>query len=88
MFVHPAQVARVVKSFPHMGRARLEVSEIEGKDQMTFVCELPSNDEAQTNEIAEAIRAECRLRAEIKIVPPNSLPNDGKVIEDRRAIGV
>ena len=32
--------------------------------------------------------AECRLRAEIKIVPPNSLPNDGKVIEDRRAIGV
>jgi len=88
MFVHPRQIAKIVKSFPEMGRARLEVSETEGKDQMTFICELPHNDDAVSEQIAQSVRSECRLRADIRIVPLNSLPNDGKVIEDRRAIGV
>ncbi|GLQ17040.1 phenylacetate--CoA ligase family protein [Maritalea porphyrae] len=88
MFVHPRQIAKIVKSFPQMGRARLEVSENEGKDQMTFICEFPQNDDAVSEQIAQSVRSECRLRADIKIVPLDSLPNDGKVIEDRRAIGV
>ncbi len=88
MFVHPRQIAKIVKSFPQMGRARLEVSENEGKDQMTFICEFPQNDDSVSEQIAQSVRSECRLRADIKIVPLNSLPNDGKVIEDRRAIGV
>ena len=88
MFVHPRQVAKIVKLFPDMGRARLEVSETEGKDQMTFICELPHNHDVVSEQIARSVRAECRLRAEIRIVAPNSLPNDGKVIEDRRVIGV
>ena len=88
MFVHPKQIAHIVKSFPDMGRARLEVTETGGKDEMTFICELPTNDEGVSEKIAQTVRAECRLRADVKIVPPNSLPNDGKVIEDKRAIGV
>jgi phenylacetate-CoA ligase len=88
MFVHPQQVARVIKSFPQIGRARLEISETEGKDQMTFVCELAAEENGIVEKIAQSVRSECRLRADVRVVPPNSLPNDGKVIEDRRAIGV
>lgn len=88
MFVHPHQIAKIVKTFPQMGRARLEVSETEGKDQMTFICELPHNDDAVKEQIAQSVRAECRLRADIRIVSLDSLPNDGKVIDDRRVIGV
>lgn len=88
MFVHPSQIARIVKAFPQMGRARLEVTEHQGKDQMMFVCELPQSDDNLADKIAETVRAECRLRTEVRIVEPGSLPNDGKVIDDKRTIGV
>jgi len=88
MFVHPRQIAKIVKSFPDMSRARLEVNETGGKDQMTFICEMANPAASVLEEIEQSVRAECRLRADVKIVPINSLPNDGKVIEDRRAIGV
>jgi phenylacetate-CoA ligase len=88
MFVHPSQIARIVKAFPQMGRARLEVTEHQGKDQMMFVCELPTSDQSLEEKIAETVRAECRLRADVRIVAPGALPNDGKVIDDKRAIGV
>ncbi|MGJ8527419.1 phenylacetate--CoA ligase family protein [Maritalea sp.] len=88
MFVHPRQIAKIVKSYPQMGRARLEVTENEGKDQMTFICELQSDDNSIAEKIAQTVRAECRLRADIRIVPPSSLPNDGKVIDDQRVVGI
>jgi phenylacetate-CoA ligase len=28
-----------------------------------------------------------KLRGEVEVVPPGSLPNDGKVIDDRRSYG-
>ena len=35
--------------------------------------------------IAEAIREVTKLRGEVELVNPGSLPNDGKVIEDARS---
>ena len=35
--------------------------------------------------IAETVRDVTKLRAEVALVPPGSLPNDGKVIEDARS---
>jgi phenylacetate-CoA ligase len=35
--------------------------------------------------IAEAIRDVTKLRASVELVPPGTLPNDGKVIEDARS---
>jgi phenylacetate-CoA ligase len=37
--------------------------------------------------IAESVRAVLKLRGEVEVVPPGSLPNDGKVIDDRRSYG-
>jgi len=35
--------------------------------------------------IGEAVRDVTKLRAEVELVAPGSLPNDGKVIEDARS---
>ncbi len=88
MFVHPQQIARVVKTYPEIGRARLEVTETDGKDQMSLLCEIANVAPGLLDDIAQTMRAETRLRADIQVVAPDSLPNDGKVIEDKRVLGV
>ena len=35
--------------------------------------------------IADAVRDVTKLRAEVELVLPGSLPNDGKVIDDQRS---
>ena len=40
--------------------------------------------EALAAGLAEAIRDITKLRGAVEFVPPGSLPNDGKVIEDAR----
>jgi phenylacetate-CoA ligase len=47
-------------------------------------CESDSNDETLTATIAESIREITKLRGTVKLVATDSLPNDGKVIEDLR----
>ena len=84
MFVHPGQVAEVLKRFPELGRARLVVSGEMANDQMTLKVEGASAD-GLTQRIGEAVREVTKLRAEIEWVAPGSLPNDGKVIEDARS---
>lgn len=83
MFVHPGQVAEVVKRFPEITRARLVVSGEMANDQMGLQVEAqPADGLAQ--KIAEAVREITKLRAEVTFVPFGNLPNDGKVIEDAR----
>ena len=85
MFVHPSQVAQVLKRFPHLGRGRLVVSGEMANDQMTLKVEVdqPSDDLAQ--QLGDAVREVTKLRATIEWAEPNTLPNDGKVIEDARS---
>ncbi len=84
MFVHPGQVAEVVKRFPQIGRARLVVTGEMANDQMDLQVEAPSS-EGLTQQIGEAVREVTKLRAEVTLVAPGSLPNDGKVIDDARS---
>jgi len=86
MFVHPGQVAEIVRRFPAIGRARLVVSGEMANDQLTLIIESAgggSDDLRQ--QVAEAIRDVTKLRSEVQVVAPGSLPNDGKVIEDARS---
>jgi phenylacetate-CoA ligase len=85
MFVHPHQVAEIVKRHPQIARARLIVSQLDGADAMTLKCEFV-NASATLAGIAESIRDITKLRGEIENVALHSLPNDGKVIEDVRAV--
>lgn len=88
MFIHPQQVANVIKRFPDIIRARLEVTETGGIDELRLICETQGNGSQFAEALREAIRIECRLRGEVEFIAPNTLPNDGKVIDDKRTIGV
>ena len=84
MFVHPSQVAEIVKRHPEIARARLVVSGEQANDQMALRVEaLPGDGLAER--IALTTRDVTKLRANVEIVAPGSLPNDGKVIEDARS---
>ena len=84
MFVHPSQVAEVVRRHPEIVRARLVVRNFDNQDVMTLRCESETGDPAFVSAIAATVRDVCKLRGNIGIVPPGTLANDGKVIEDAR----
>jgi phenylacetate-CoA ligase len=86
MFVHPGQVAEIVKRFPDIVKARLVVTGEMANDQMTLkvetACSAPEGLHAR---VSEAIREVTKLRGDVEVFLPGSLPNDGKVIEDARS---
>ncbi|HXM80290.1 MAG TPA: AMP-binding protein [Burkholderiales bacterium] len=84
MFVTPAQVSEVVRRHPELIRARLVVEGEGGNDRMTLKCEAQDRPAGLTEAIVASIRDVTKLRGEVELVPPGSLPNDGKVIEDKR----
>lgn len=90
MFVHPAQVEEVRRRHggAGVGRARLVVEAAAGGDEMSLLCEVAGGAEAAASQLATALAESARgvtgLRARVELVAPGSLPNDGKVIDDRR----
>jgi len=87
MFVHPHQIREALKRFDMLGRIRLVVTREDERDRMILRCEVPGAPSGLERAIGEAIRAATGLRAEIELVPPGSLPADGKLIDDRRGAG-
>ncbi|MEY3924056.1 MAG: hypothetical protein RI915_1703 [Pseudomonadota bacterium] len=88
MFVHPGQVAEVVKRFPSALRARLVVQGEMANDSMALHVETTAAHGAEAElkaQIAEAIRDVTKLRSDVHLVAPGTLANDGKVIEDARS---
>lgn len=87
MFVHPSQVADILKRHPHILKGRLVVSGEMGNDQMTLHCEVtdPNSASNDAEAIIASIRDVTKLRGEVKLMAAGSLPNDGKVIEDARS---
>jgi phenylacetate-coenzyme A ligase PaaK-like adenylate-forming protein len=85
MFVHPPQIAEIVRRHKEISRARLVVERPHGADRMTLLVETGEPAEP-TAAIAATVQAVTKLRGEVTRVPEGSLPNDGRVIEDRRPI--
>jgi phenylacetate-CoA ligase len=85
MFVHPEQVADVLRRHKSIIRARLVVERARSTDEMTLLAELgePAED---LGHIAETLQAVTKLRGTVSRVPEGSLPADGKLIEDRRKL--
>jgi len=84
MFVHPEQVAEVAKRHGGLGRVRLVVSRSGEQDTMTLRAETGSADAALKEKLAQTLQAVTKLKGEVELVTPGSLPNDGKVIADER----
>jgi phenylacetate-CoA ligase len=87
MFVHPEQLAEVARRHSELGRVRLVVSREHEQDVMTLVAESRVLDDALTAAIAATLQAVTKLKGEVSLVAPDSLPNDGKVIVDERPVG-
>jgi phenylacetate-CoA ligase len=84
LFVHPSQVAEVVRRFPEVTKARLVISGEMANDRMTLKVESTAAPEQLSTRLAEAMRDVTKLRGEVELCAPGSLPNDGKVIDDTR----
>ncbi len=85
MFVHPAQVAEIARRFPQVHKARLVVSGEMANDQMCLQVETSADTEGLSGQIEAAVREVTKLRSQVQLLRPGSLPNDGKVIEDARS---
>ena len=89
MFVHPGQVAEVLRRHPEALRGRLVIEGEMANDRMTLQVEADVLAAQAAPGLASALAASIRdvtkLRGDVVLVAPGSLPNDGKVIDDARS---
>jgi phenylacetate-CoA ligase len=84
MFVTPKQVGEVLRRHQDVLKARLVVEGETGNDRMTLRCEVNERPAGLVEAIVASIRDVTKLRGEVELVAPGTLPNDGKVIDDTR----
>ena len=82
MFVRPEQVADLVARHPEIRAARVTVTREGEMDAMDVAIEADGGDEGAW---AASVAAVLKLKGRVARV--DSLPNDGKVIDDRRDYG-
>ncbi|MDM7255628.1 MAG: phenylacetate--CoA ligase family protein [Paracoccus sp. (in: a-proteobacteria)] len=82
MFVRPEQVAQLVARHPEITKARVVADRAEENDVMPVRVETTGADRALYE---RSVQDFLKLKGRVEIVAPGSLPNDGKVIEDRRS---
>jgi len=84
MFVDPKQVAEIVRRHAGITRARLVVSRAGESDVMALKVEAENGSSPDAAALGASLRDVTKLGGTVEIVPPGSLPNDGKVIADDR----
>ncbi len=88
MFIHPAQIQQILARHGGIGRARMVVDWHAEADRMTLKCETAAAESAAESDLKSAITATirelCKVRGEVELVAPGTLPTDGILIEDRR----
>jgi phenylacetate-CoA ligase len=82
MFVRPEQVAELVARHDEITRARVIATREGESDVMTVQIEVA---QGQPGDYADSVRDVLKLKGAVELVAPGTLPNDGKVIEDRRS---
>ena len=83
MFVHPHQIAEILKRHPAIVKARLTVRHMDSADAMLLSCEASAA--VDEDAVRNSIRDITKLRGDVQFVASGSLANDGKVIEDCRS---
>lgn len=93
MFVHAGQVAEVLRRCGQQGRARLVIDGELANDHMCLQVEAapaavaaPGGAAGLAEQLQLALRDITKLRGEVALLAPGSLPNDGLAIEDRRRV--
>ena len=86
MFVRPEQIAEVAKRH-QLSRVRLVVTREGEQDAMTLHVESAGAAADLAQAVGETLQAVTKVRGDVRLVAPGSLPNDGKVITDERKVG-
>ena len=92
MFVHPEQIEKIRQQHSAIGKMRLVVKQENYNDIMTLHCELDQqkyDSEAIVkliNDITKTLKKVTKLSGSVLLVPTLSLKDDGKVIDDQRAV--
>jgi len=86
--IHPQQIARISDRFQQLGRVRLVVGRDDTQDTMLLKAEALHHEHGLAEAIATTLEEFTELKGAVQLVPPDTLPNDGKVIDDKRAAGV
>ncbi|MDF3415420.1 phenylacetate--CoA ligase family protein [Sulfitobacter sp. M57] len=82
MFVRPEQVAALVAHHDEITKARVVASRTGEQDVMTVHIESPQDDaKAYGQSVAQLLK----LKGQVVVVAPGTLPKDGLVIEDQRS---
>jgi phenylacetate-CoA ligase len=87
MFVRPELVVEVGKRHAVLGRVRLVVTRSGEQDAMALLAECATPEAGLADAISTTLQSVTKLKGEVKLVAPGSLPNDGKVIADERPVG-
>ncbi|QDG75668.1 phenylacetate--CoA ligase family protein [Labrenzia sp. PHM005] len=87
MFVDPSQIAQIISDHPEVKKARLSVSRVGAGDAMKLAVETEVTGNGLADRVAESLRDVTRLKGDVELVAPGTLPNDGKVISDERDYG-
>ena len=82
MFVYPHQVEQVMSRFEEVKRWQIEVTNPGGIDEMTLFIE--TSGFKREEELLHQFREKIKLRPELKILAPGSLPPQIRPIEDKR----
>lgn len=85
MFVRPEQIAELSRQHPALKKLRLVVTRENEQDAMTLKAESANGGADLSDQLAASLQAVTKLKGRVEIVPPGSLPNDGKVISDERS---
>jgi len=76
----------VINRHEGIQRARLVVDRENNADIMVLRCEVDEPSDALQEAIVRTIRDVCKLRASVEFLGKGGLPDDGKVIDDKRPI--
>jgi len=86
MFVRGSQMEEVLKGFPEVGRFQAVITREAHQDRLRYIVELSSGarEDGLKDRIAEALRGLLKVRGEVELVPPGTIPAGAKKIDDKR----
>ncbi len=85
LLVNPEQVAEIGKRHGELRRLRLVVGRTGETDALTLKAEAAHADEGLADRIAATLVDVTKVKGDVLLVSPGSLPNDGRVIADERS---
>ena len=84
IFIRPEQVAEIAKRHLELGRIRLEITRDAAQDVMTLKAECGKQAESMAGALTDTLQSVTKMKGEVEIVAPGTLPNDGLIIADLR----